>query len=228
MPRSPFRLTACLALVAMMLPAVARAEDGMSPDSEQQEQEEEQTVPTALSFTVLNIEGEEVPLSNYLGDVVLMVNVASKCGYTKQYEDLQALHETYADRGLSILGFPCNQFKGQEPGTNEQVLQFCRAKYGVEFDMFSKINVNDNEEAEEVAAPLFAYLTSEDCPVEDQGPVKWNFEKFLIDREGNVIARYRSKVVPTGDEMVEAIEAALGPVENEGPGGSAEGAEGQM
>jgi len=204
-------LLSCVTCLALLVPfSAARAEDAPPGDASNPESEAP-PVPTALNFTVTRITGEPVALAEYLGDVVLIVNVASKCGYTKQYANLQELHERYAERGLSILGFPCNQFKGQEPGSEEEIANFCRREYGVEFDLFAKVNVNDNPDAEEVAAPLFAYLTSEDCPVEDQGPVKWNFEKFLIDRAGNVVARYRSKVVPTDEEMVAAIEAALGP-----------------
>lgn len=177
---------------------------------------EEEKMPGVLGYTMDSITGEPVELSKYEGKVVLIVNVASKCGYTKQYADLQALHEKYAERGLAILGFPCNQFKGQEPGTEAEILEFCRSNYGVSFDLFEKVEVSG-----ENAAPLYRYLTSDEVPIEDKGEVKWNFEKFLVDREGKVIARYRSKVVPTGEEMVAAIEAALGPAEKEGEAATA-------
>jgi len=139
-----------------------------------------------------------------------MVNVASKCGRTPQYKDLQALHEEYAERGLAILGFPCNQFGKQEPGTAEDIAAFCEENYGVTFDMFAKIDVNGDN-----AAPLYQYLTSDATGLEDTGKVKWNFEKFLLDREGNVIARFRSKVKPSSEPVVEAIEAALGDAEED-------------
>ena len=161
--------------------------------------------PALLNHDVKTIDGKKVNLAEkYGGKVVMVVNVASKCGHTPQYADLQALHETYAEQGLAVLGFPCNQFGNQEPGSDEQIQQFCEVNYGVTFDMFSKIDVNG-----ENAAPLYAYLTGEELPVEDRGPIGWNFEKFLIDRDGEVIARFRSGVNPQSEEVVTAIEAAL-------------------
>lgn len=161
--------------------------------------------PPSLDFTMKSITGETVSLAQrYRGQVVLMVNVASRCGHTKQYADLQALHEKYAEQGLAILGFPCNQFGGQEPGSEEEIAAFCKKNYGVTFDLFEKIEVKGDD-----AAPLYAYLTSERTGLADTGPVKWNFEKFLIGRDGAVIARYRSKVKPGSDEVVAAIEQAL-------------------
>lgn len=148
--------------------------------------------PAALAFVVKDIAGNDVNLAEkYAGKVVLIVNVASRCGFTKQYKGLQQLHEQYADKGLAVLGFPCNQFRGQEPGTNAQILQFCRRNYGVEFDMFAKIDVNGP-----TASALYKYLTSPSAPLADTGSIKWNFEKFLIDRTGVLIARYRTKTPP--------------------------------
>lgn len=164
----------------------------------------EKTTPPALSHTMNSITGQPVPLSRYQGRAVLIVNVASECGYTKQYADLQAMHEKYKDRGLAVLGFPCNQFGGQEPGTEAQIAQFCRRNYGVTFDLFQKIDVNGDQ-----AAPLYRYLTSDATPIDDRGPVKWNFEKFLLDRQGNLIARFRSDVNPQAPEMIAAVEKAL-------------------
>jgi len=187
-------LAAAVALTMAAVPATQPAEGDASAAGP----------ASALDFTVKTITGEDVPLSKYAGKVVLMVNVASKCGYTKQYADLQKIHEKYKDQGLVVLGFPCNQFGGQEPGTEAEIQQFCTTKFGVSFDMFAKVDVNGDN-----AAPLFAYLTSDKPAVSDKGPVKWNFEKFLIDRQGNAIARYRSKAVPTGEEMTAAIEKAL-------------------
>lgn len=191
------------AIALTCLLAVASA---FSPALGDEEPEQDQPTPAVLDFVMTDINGHEVDLAQFLGDVVLIVNTASKCGYTPQYADLQSLHEAYADRGLVILGFPCNQFNNQEPGSDEDIAAFCEQNYGVEFRMFSKIEVNGDG-----AAPLYQYLTGEDCPVEDTGPVRWNFEKFLIDREGNVVARYRSGVNPQSDEVIEAIEEALGP-----------------
>ena len=145
-----------------------------------------------LGYTVKDIDGKEVNLaSKYGGKVVLIVNTASKCGYTKQYKGLQALHDKYAEQGLAILGFPCNQFGGQEPGSAQEIKDFCDAKFGVKFDLFAKIDVNGD-----AAAPLYKHLTSPDAPVADRGPVKWNFEKFLVGKDGQLIGRYRSKTTP--------------------------------
>ena len=158
-----------------------------------------------LTGTVTSIDGKPVDLAGYQGKVVLVVNVASRCGYTKQYAKLQELHARYEGRGLVVLGFPCNQFGGQEPGTAEEIKTFCTSKYQVTFPMFGKVDVNG-----EKAAPLFAALTAADAPVADKGPVKWNFEKFLIGRDGRPVGRFRSKVAPDDPALVSAIEAALG------------------
>lgn len=159
-----------------------------------------------LCDTITDIDGELVSLDQYIGDVILAVNTASKCGFTYQYGSLQKLYKEYGDRGLVVLGFPCNQFKNQEPGTEEEIKNFCSLNYDVTFPMFSKIDVNGED-----AHPLYAYLTSDSLPIEDVGPVVWNFEKFLFDRNGQVIARFRTQVEPDSDEVVEAIEKALGP-----------------
>ncbi|MCI0674678.1 MAG: glutathione peroxidase [Phycisphaerales bacterium] len=151
-----------------------------------------------------SLDGKPVKLSKYQGKVVMMVNTASKCGYTPQYKSLQALHEKYADKGLAILGFPANEFGQQEPGTNEQIADFCKKNYGVEFEMFSKIVVKGPDQH-----PLYKHLTSTDTDPNFAGEVKWNFEKFLIDRQGNIINRWRSKTAPDSEEMITAIEAAL-------------------
>ncbi len=166
--------------------------------------------PPALNHTMTTLAGQEKSLADYQGQVVLMVNVASKCGKTPQYAGLQTLHETYSEQGLAILGFPCNQFGNQEPGTADDIAQFCEQNYGVTFDMFSKIDVNGDD-----ANPLYQYLTSNQTPLsaDDQGPVKWNFEKFLVNREGIVIARFRSNVTP--EQMVPAITEALNQTAND-------------
>lgn len=157
-----------------------------------------------LSGTVTSIDGTPVDLATYSGKVVLVVNVASRCGFTKQYAQLQELCTTYETRGFVVLGFPCNQFGAQEPGAESEIKSFCETRFGVSFPMFSKIDVNG-----EHAAPLYRYLTSTRTPVPDQGPVKWNFEKFLFNRNGEVVGRYRSKVSPDATHVREAIEAAL-------------------
>jgi glutathione peroxidase len=145
-----------------------------------------------------------VDLSQYKGKVLLVVNTASECGYTPQYAGLQALHDKYGKQGLAVLGFPCNQFGGQEPGTAAEIAKFCKANYGVTFGMFEKIDVNGKNQA-----PLYKYLTSQEASSKDPGPVKWNFEKFLIGRDGKVVARYRSKVEPDSGELTGAIQAEL-------------------
>lgn len=158
-------------------------------------------VPAALNFTMNSIDGKPVDLSKYQGRVVLMVNVASECGFTPQYAGLEDLHKRYAAKGLSILGFPANDFGAQEPGTNGEIAQFCKQNYGVEFDMFSKIVVKGSSQA-----PLYKYLTSHP---KFSGDVAWNFEKFLVGRNGEVIARFKSEIEPASKPMIGAIESAL-------------------
>ncbi len=166
--------------------------------------DEQSETATALNFKMKSIDGDEVNLADYQGKVLVMVNVASRCGMTPQYADLQQLHEKYADKGLAILGFPCNQFGGQEPGSEADIKQFCTDNYGVEFDMFSKIDVNGPNQA-----PLYAYLNGLDAEPKGAGDVRWNFEKYVLDRQGNVIARFGSRVKPSSDEFVGVIEQAL-------------------
>lgn len=151
---------------------------------------------------VKDISGEEVSLSEYEGKVLLIVNVASKCGYTKQYAGLQELYNNYRDKGFEILAFPCNDFGGQEPGTNEEIQEFCSSTFGVEFPLFDKIKVLGDERE-----PLYEKLINN--PTTEQGDIKWNFEKFLIAKNGDVIARYRSKVEPLSEEIVNAVETEL-------------------
>lgn len=154
-------------------------------------------------FPVTDIDGNELNLEQYKGNVLLIVNVASKCGYTPQYEGLQAIYEQFKDDGLVILGFPANNFKGQEPGTEEDIKQFCTLNYGVTFPMSSKVSVLGEDQD-----PLFTYLTSQ--PNNDfEGEIKWNFEKFLVDKEGNLIRRFRSEVKPESEEMTSAIKSLL-------------------
>ena len=161
-------------------------------------------VPPVLSFTVENIAGQPVNLSKYAGKAVLVVNVASECGFTPQYAGLQALHRKYSAKGLTILGFPSNDFGEQEPGTNADIQQFCKSNYGVEFDMFAKVRIVGNNKA-----PLYEYLTSRDTNPKFSGDVGWNFEKFLIGRDGEIVARFLSDVEPQSEEMLSAIESAL-------------------
>jgi len=166
--------------------------------------------PPALAFTMKSLAGEPVDLSKYEGKVVLFVNVASNCGYTKQYTGLQKLHETYGEKGLVVVGVPCNQFGGQEPGTSKEIQQFCSSKYNVSFDMLEKVNVNDDSKKSVEACPLYKYLTSVESKPAGKGAIKWNFEKFLVDRKGNVVARFPSSADPESPQVIEAIEKALG------------------
>jgi glutathione peroxidase len=151
-----------------------------------------------------SIDGQPLPLNNFKGKVMLIVNVASKCGYTPQYEQLQALYAKHKKDGLVILGFPCNDFGKQEPGDEAKVKEFACGVYKVEFDLFSKVKVVGKD-----ACPLYKFLTSEETDPKFAGAVKWNFEKFLIARDGAVVARFASKVDPAGAEFVGAIEREL-------------------
>ncbi|RXJ66511.1 glutathione peroxidase [Halarcobacter ebronensis] len=154
------------------------------------------------SFNVKNIDGEEISLSKYKGKVLLIVNVASKCGFTGQYEGLENLYEKYKNRDFMILGFPSNQFANQEPGTNKEIKEFCQLTYGVNFDMFEKSDVNG-----EKAAPLYKYLKKAALGVLGTEAIKWNFTKFLIDKKGKVIDRYASTTKPI--ELEDKIEELL-------------------
>lgn len=157
-----------------------------------------------LDHKVKTIKGEEVDLTKYQGKVLLVVNVASKCGATPQYEQLESLSDKYKDKGLAVLGFPCNQFGGQEPGTEEDIVKFCKAKYNVSFDMFAKIDVNGPE-----ASPVYKTLTSKETDPKFAGDIKWNFEKFLIGRNGEIVARFPTGTKPDAPEVVKAIETEL-------------------
>lgn len=155
-------------------------------------------------IVVRTIEGDEKSLGDFKGKAMLVVNVASRCGFTPQYSELQELNERYGERGLAVLGFPCNQFAGQEPGTHEEIKEFCSLNYNVAFPLFEKIDVNG-----EARHPLYAELTSHADSDGRAGDVKWNFEKFLVSPEGAVVGRFRTQVSPTSDEVVSAIEAHL-------------------
>jgi len=161
-------------------------------------------VPAALNHTAKDIDGKDVKLAKYEGRVLLVVNLASRWGRTPQYLQLQALHTKYNTKGLSILGFPCNQFGLQEPGTEAEIKEFCTAKYSVAFDLFSKVNVNGEQ-----AHGFYKHLTSQNTSPKAAGKVSWNFEKFLIDRSGTVIARFDGKVKPDSAEVVKLIEQHL-------------------
>ncbi len=153
------------------------------------------------SFTVKNIEGEEINLANYQGKVLLLVNTASNCGYTRQYKTLEELYQKYKDRGFAVLAFPANNFGGQEPGTNQQIKNFCFMKYKTTFPLFAKSSVKGLD-----ISPLYQYLTQENSFGQ---PISWNFNKYLVDANGNVIARFDSPVDPLSDQLVQKLESVL-------------------
>lgn len=164
----------------------------------------EKEVPPVLNYEMPSLAGKPVSLKDYQGKVILIVNTASKCGATPQYKPLQKLYEKYQDKGLVVLGFPCNQFGGQEPGSASEIQEFCTANYGVTFPIFSKINVNGPD-----AAPLYQHLTSEETNPKFAGKIKWNFEKFLISRDGEIVGRFATSIDPGDAAVVQAIEAQL-------------------
>lgn len=155
-------------------------------------------------FTMKDIDGNDISLEKYKGNVVMLVNVASRCGLTPQYEGLQAIYDKYKDRGFTILGFPANNFMGQEPGTEAEIKEFCSLNYNVGFPMFSKISVKGTDQH-----PLYRFLTHPETNPGFDGDITWNFEKFLADREGKIIARFSPRTVPTDAEVIEKLEAAL-------------------
>ena len=155
------------------------------------------------SFTMKDIRGKEVNLAAYKGKTVLVVNTASKCGYTPQYKELQALYEKYAGKDFVILGFPANEFGGQEPGSDESIAEFCEVNYGVKFPMFSKVVVKGDG-----IHPLFRLLTATENP-DFKGEINWNFEKFLIDEDGKLVRRFRSRTTPMSAELTGAIDKLI-------------------
>lgn len=157
---------------------------------------------TLYDFSLPRIDGQPESLSAYRGQVLLIVNVASKCGFTPQYEGLEALYDRYRERGFAVLGFPANDFLGQEPGTNEEIAEFCRATWSVEFPMFAKISVKG-----EGKHPLYRFLTSRPAPI--GGEIEWNFQKFLVDREGRIVERFAPATRPEDPRLVGRIEALL-------------------
>jgi glutathione peroxidase len=163
------------------------------------------TAGSIYDFTISSIDGQPVSLKSYKGKVVLLVNVASKCGFTPQYAGLEALYGKYKDRGLVIIGVPANNFAQQEPGTNEEIKTFCSRKYNVTFPMMAKVSVLGDDKA-----PLYRYLTDKSADPKFGGDIKWNFTKFLFDRNGNPVARFEPAVTPDSPEVQSAVESALG------------------
>ncbi|HEX3891311.1 MAG TPA: glutathione peroxidase [Terracidiphilus sp.] len=162
-------------------------------------------IRSIYDFTMKSIDGQQVSLKSYHGKVVLLVNVASKCGFTPQYAGLEAVYEKYKDRGLVIVGIPANNFAQQEPGTNEEIKKFCSNKYNVSFPMMAKVSVLGDDKT-----PLYQFLTDKSANPTIGGDIKWNFTKFLFDRKGNPVARFEPAVKPDSPEVAAAIESALG------------------
>ncbi len=156
-------------------------------------------------FTMRSIDGEQVSLGSFKGKVVMLVNVASRCGFTPQYAGLESVYEKYKDRGLVIVGVPANNFMSQEPGTNEEIKKFCSSKYNVTFPMMSKVSVKGDD-----TTPLYQFLTDKSSDPQFGGDIKWNFTKFLFDRSGKPVARFEPAVTPDSAEVTSAIESALG------------------
>ncbi|MBK8944357.1 MAG: glutathione peroxidase [Ignavibacteriae bacterium] len=164
--------------------------------------ENSENSPNISNIIVKDINKIEVKLSDYKGKVLLIVNVASKCGFTNQYEGLQKIYQKYKDQGFEILGFPCNDFGGQEPGTNKEIQEFCSLNFNVTFPMFDKVKVLGNDKS-----PLFEVLTNNSQT--GKSDIKWNFEKFIIDKEGNVVDRFRSITTPESEKITSLIEQEL-------------------
>ena len=159
---------------------------------------------SVLDFTMKDIDGKDVKLKQYKGKVLLVVNTASKCGYTPQYESLQAVYDKYKAEGFYVLGFPANNFGGQEPGTEAEIKEFCTSKYKVRFPLFAKISVKGEDQH-----PLYQFLTSKETNPNFAGDISWNFNKFLVDKKGKVVARFGSKDKPDGEAVTQAIEKYL-------------------
>jgi len=191
----------CSALVAMLCVTIVAQ---IKADKKSKKDAKKGKVAAVLKHKMKSLTGKNVDLSKYQGKVLLIVNTASQCGATPQYEQLQALHKKYEDKGLAVLGFPCNQFGAQEPGDEKEIAQFCKQNYGVSFDMFAKVDVNGKKQA-----PLFKQLTSKEGFAKDPGPVKWNFEKFLVARDGKVVGRFRTGTQPDDAKVIKAVEGEL-------------------
>jgi len=166
--------------------------------------QKEVSVDTLYNIEVETMTGDTVRLDAYAGKVMLIVNTASKCGFTGQYEGLQALYDKYESQGLVVLGFPANDFLGQEPGTNEEIQSFCTLNYGVTFPVFAKISVKGKNQH-----PLYQYLTSKQINHEFGGKISWNFNKFIIDREGNILGRFGSRIKPENPDLMAQLETAM-------------------
>jgi len=171
-------------------------------NSIQQIKGDDEVNKSIYNFSVKDIDGKEIQLSDYRGKVLLIVNVASRCGFTKQYNGLEEIYRKYKERGFEVLAFPCNDFGNQEPGTNEEIKEFCSSKFDVSFQLFDKVKVLGGDKE-----PLYAFLT--DNPVTGKSDIGWNFEKFIIDRKGNIIKRFKSNVDPLSETLITVLEEEL-------------------
>jgi glutathione peroxidase len=189
------RTMALCALALCVIAYPARAEDAAKADPK---------VPAVLKFEMKDIDGKEVKLSKYAGKVILFVNVASKCGLTPQYDALQALSDKYSKEGFVVIGVPANEFGEQEPGSNEEIKEFCTTKYSVKFPMLAKVVVKGKG-----ISPLYEYLTSKKTNPKFGGEIKWNFTKFLVNKKGEVVARFEPRTKPDAKDVTEAIAAEL-------------------
>lgn len=176
----------------------------MTPIQAEEKKGDKPVTPGVLNFKMKTLAGKDADLSMYQGKVVLIVNVASECGLTPQYKELEALHEKYGKDGLVVLGVPANEFGAQEPGTDAEIAKFCATKYGVKFDMLSKVVVKGAG-----MCPLYKFLTSKETNPQFAGEIAWNFTKFLVNRKGEVVARFEPRVNPNAKDVLEKIEAAL-------------------
>jgi glutathione peroxidase len=187
-----------LAALLLMMAGLTAIQAGDSPPK---------GVKTSIyDFKLKDIDGKDVKLDQFRGKALLLVNVASQCGYTPQYEGLQKIHSKYKEQGFAVLGFPANNFGAQEPGTDQEIKTFCSTKYRVTFPMFSKISVKGADQH-----PLYKFLTDEKTDPKFAGEITWNFNKFLVDKTGNIVGRFDSKDTPEGEKVVKAIEQALKP-----------------
>ena len=212
-------LTLAALIVALAMPSGAIAGDPATKEkkkSAQSKQDKKKIADSkmpALCFKMKDVDDNEQDLRQYSGKVVLMVNVASKCGFTPQYDGLQKLYESNKDKGLVILAFPANDFGKQEPGSNSEIKEFCSSKFHVTFPIFAKVSVLGRD-----MCPLYKYLTSKKSGHKFAGPIQWNFNKFLVNRKGEIVGRYDSRVAPDASKLTEAIDKALAePVPSEAP-----------
>lgn len=193
-----------LLLSGMVLSAGCQSAHSVEPESQPVAQSDKKVSSMSIyDYKLETLDGQPVDMAKYRGKVLLIVNTASKCGYTKQYAGLQAISEKYRAQGLEVLGFPANNFGGQEPGSAQEIGEFCQKNYGVTFDLFAKSSVKGADQS-----PFFAYLTEKADPTKT-GEIEWNFEKFLVGRDGKLVERYKSPITPQSDELTGAIEAQL-------------------